>query len=90
MSQLDASCLATAEAQEFTDIPPLSLPPHAVDVLLLLAKNELLRTRTAQLQLSLVSVRGNFADAMAENAELTRNADQQFFLFSDKLERLKA
>ena len=71
-------------------MPSLSLPPHAVDVLLLFAENEQLLTLTAQLQQSLVLVRGNFADAIAENAELTRNADQQFSLLSGKLELLKA
>ena len=67
----------------------LLLPPHAVEDLLLLAENEQLRMLNAQLQWSLVSVRGTLADAMAENAELTRNADQQFSLFSGKLARLQ-
>ena len=45
---------------------------------------------TVQLQLSLVSVSGTFANAMAENAKLTRNADQQLSLFSGKIAQLTA
>ena len=69
-------------------MPSLSLPPHAVDVLLLFAENEQLLTLTAQVQWSLVLVQGNFA--IAENTELTRSSAQQFSLLSGKLEQLMA
>ena len=71
-------------------MPSLLIPLADMDVLPLFAENEQLLTLTAQLQWSLISVCGTFAKAMAENAKLTLNSDQQLSLFCGKIVLLTA